>query len=139
MSRRLPPIWRARATIDCLVAPPLVHWIAIPRLVRGWIGGTPRGTDPTVDDDSIVEWVDWLLQRLPWPWEATCLKRSLVLFGLLRHAGRPADLVIGVRRALDRKLEAHAWLERDGKLCYEPPQNTVDSYRAIDRYTGQAP
>lgn len=139
MSRRLPPIWRARATVYCLVAPPLVHLVAIPRLVRGWVGGTLRWSDPTVDDDSIVEWVDRLLQRLPRPWATTCLKRSLVLFGLFRLAGRPADLIIGVRRASDRKLEAHAWLERDGNLCYEPHRNPADSYQAIDRYAGPTP
>lgn len=98
-----------------------------------------RRSDPTVDDDSIVEWVDRLLRRLPRPWATTCLKRSLVLFGLFRLAGRPADLIIGVRRASDRKLEAHAWLERDGNLCYEPHRNPADSYQAIDRYAGPTP
>ncbi len=43
----------------------------------------------------------------------SCLKISLVALALLRRAGCPAHLTIGVRDAR-RPVEAHAWLEIDG-------------------------
>lgn len=43
----------------------------------------------------------------------TCLYRTLTGFALLRAAGEPVRLVVGVR--VERSdVEAHAWLERDG-------------------------
>lgn len=46
-------------------------------------------------------------------WHPRCLLRSLVLYRLLRSQGRPADLVIGLRR-LSPTSDAHAWVELDG-------------------------
>lgn len=135
MTRRLTPSWRVRATLRCLVAPPLVHLIPLPRLIPA---GPVRPSDPSVDDAALVDWVDRVLGRLPWPWRTTCLKRGVVLYALLRRAGRPADLIIGVRRAAEGALEAHAWLERAGVPVFEPPRNAPESYRAIDRYPGAA-
>jgi hypothetical protein len=48
------------------------------------------------------------------PYHATCLERSLLLWWLLRRAGIPTDLRIGVRLDAGR-LAAHAWVERDGR------------------------
>ncbi|MBE0625932.1 MAG: lasso peptide biosynthesis B2 protein [Burkholderiales bacterium] len=48
------------------------------------------------------------------PWPSTCLTRSLLLGWLLHRRGVPSELRIGVR--LDEgRLEAHAWVECDGK------------------------
>lgn len=47
------------------------------------------------------------------PCRADCLRRSLVLWWLLRRAGFPAELRIGVRKR-DGQLEAHAWVESGG-------------------------
>ena len=44
---------------------------------------------------------------------ANCLKRSLVLWFLLRRQGIESQLRIGVRRQ-QGKFEAHAWLEWNG-------------------------
>jgi hypothetical protein len=48
--------------------------------------------------------------NLPW---ANCLKKSLVLWWLLRRQGIEGDLQIGVRHEQD-KFEAHAWVEYEG-------------------------
>ena len=42
-----------------------------------------------------------------------CLPRSLTLWWLLRRQGIASTLRIGARKGMDR-LEAHAWVEKDG-------------------------
>ncbi len=46
---------------------------------------------------------------------ATCLDRSLVLWGLLRRRGIDSALQIGARKA-GEQFEAHAWLEYQGAV-----------------------
>jgi hypothetical protein len=46
-----------------------------------------------------------------WPWDDTCLRRSLVHARLLRHRG--AHVRLGVRRT-SGQLRAHAWVEGAG-------------------------
>jgi hypothetical protein len=132
MSRRLTPAWRTRATLASTLFPPLVHFVSLERISR-WIDRRPRPKTPdsTVDDASIAEWVDRVLTRLPPPWRRTCLKRALVLHYLLHRAGRPAELVIGVRRDERNELAAHAWLARGGTPYLEPGADHVDSYQVL--------
>ena len=61
-------------------------------------------------DSTAARWVDAVLGRLPWPWRRTCLKRSAVLYHLLRREGVLVELRIGVRRGPAGQLGAHAWL-----------------------------
>src|SRR2546430_2589913 len=70
------------------------------------------------------------LYALRGPWHHTCLRRATVLYGLLRRAGRPVALVIGVRRDAAGRVAAHAWLERDAAPYLEadptiPARHTV--------------
>lgn len=44
-----------------------------------------------------------------------CLAQALATLRVLRLAGRPAVLMIGVRRTPTGRLEAHAWVESDGR------------------------
>ena len=59
--------------------------------------------------------VAWLVERaartVPWP--ATCLRRSLVLWALLRRDGVHAEIRLGVRKA-GGSHAAHAWVECQG-------------------------
>jgi len=55
---------------------------------------------------------------LGWP---TCLEKSLVLWWLLRHEGIASCVRIGARMA-GGKLEAHAWVEREGAAVNEPDE-----------------
>ena len=47
-----------------------------------------------------------------WPWDKSCLRRSLLLGWILRH--RHPDLMIGARSGEDGQIEAHAWIRLDG-------------------------
>lgn len=51
---------------------------------------------------------------------AHCLTRSIVAQSLLAREGYLAEVRIGVRRTGDG-LDAHAWLEHDGKPLFEDP------------------
>ena len=47
---------------------------------------------------------------------ATCLSRSLALQALLARYGQQAELRIGVARQSGDRLDAHAWVELDGRV-----------------------
>jgi Transglutaminase-like superfamily len=51
----------------------------------------------------------------------TCLEKSLGLWWLLRREGIACSVRIGARMA-GGKLEAHAWVERDGAAVNEPDE-----------------
>jgi hypothetical protein len=76
--------------------------------------------------------VDRVLDRGPMVWRNTCLRRAVVLTALLRRAGRDAEVIIGVRRTSDGKVEAHAWLRCDGVEPYLEPQS-VESFVRLTR------
>lgn len=58
------------------------------------------------------------------PWQPTCLERSLALRRLLARRGIETQLCIGARKK-ERRLLAHAWLERANKVINDSPQNTA--------------
>ena len=62
-----------------------------------------------------------------------CLMRSLVLYRLLRQAGCPSDLVVGVRPDPKKGILAHAWLERDGQVIH-PYGDSPELYTVNYRY-----
>jgi len=90
--------------------------------------GHPRRPPPP--DTLLADYVGHILRRLPPPWRHTCLRRSLVLFHLLRHAGRPVELRIGVRKQ-HGALQAHAWLVQDGTPYLEPDADEHRDFRMI--------
>lgn len=53
-------------------------------------------------------------------YRATCLRKSLVLILLLRRWGIVSDLCFGTRLN-EHALEAHAWVELDGKVINDHP------------------
>ena len=55
------------------------------------------------------------------PLKFTCLEESLVIWYLLRRQEIPSRLRIGVRKT-NGKLEAHAWVEREGEALNQPGQ-----------------
>ncbi len=112
--------WQVRTLAAALVLPPLLSAGSFGSLAGRLARTTPAGPSPVPDDASLAWWVDTLLHRLPRPWSYSCLKRAVVLFYLLRRAGRPASLCIGVRRETDGDLAAHAWLARAGEPYLEP-------------------
>ena len=134
MTRRLTPAWRLRATLASAIFPPLVHLMSLERINRWIEGRKPPASDAGVDDASLAEWVDRVLTSLPPPWRRTCLKRALVLQYLLHRAGRPAELVIGVRRDERNELAAHAWLAHGGTPYLESGADHVASYQVLTAF-----
>lgn len=49
---------------------------------------------------------------------ATCLVQALAARALLRRAGQPVTLRLGVAKPGPAHLEAHAWLEGGGRVLY---------------------
>jgi len=54
------------------------------------------------------------------PLRPTCLKKALVLFALLARRGVKARVVVGTAKS-DGKLDAHAWIEHDGRVIMGGP------------------
>jgi Transglutaminase-like superfamily len=67
----------------------------------------------------------------------TCLEESLALWWLLGRRGIASDLRIGVRRN-GEKIEAHAWVERDGAALNEP-EALHEHYAAFDAALSSLP
>lgn len=133
MSRFATTRWRAEALVAVLVVPPLIHLAPLHRL-GSLLGRSRTGRQPPLPVERAVDWVDRLLHRLPWPWRFTCLKRSAVLFVLLRRHGIPVGFRIGVRREPDGALAAHAWLVQNGEPYLEPAADSLPGYQVIARF-----
>jgi hypothetical protein len=54
------------------------------------------------------------------PSQPNCLKRSMVLWWLLRRKGINGELHIGARKS-GSSFEAHAWVELDGQVLNDSP------------------
>ena len=110
--------------------PPFVSAVSFARVaaLAGGAVGHPR--QPPPPDTLLAAYVSQVLRRLPPPWRYTCLRRSLVLFHLLRRAGCPVALHIGVRKQ-DGALQAHAWLVLAGEPYLEPDSNEHRDFRVI--------
>ena len=52
---------------------------------------------------------------------STCLRKAVVLYALLTHRGFDAELLIGAAKATNGQLDAHAWLECQGKVLLGEP------------------
>jgi hypothetical protein len=62
--------------------------------------------------------------------QATCLRRSLVLWYLLRRQGIDSEIRLGIRKQDDRAL-GHAWVEIDGHIINDDSE-TIQHYTRID-------
>lgn len=127
VQRKLRRAARLTATDWVLLARAYV-WIAVVRIalqtmsfarVRTLVEvGLPATADQPADgrSDRLATLVDIATRNHLGP--VHCLPRALVLCRLLRSAGYPAELRIGVRR-MDATLEAHAWVESNGRAVGE--------------------
>jgi hypothetical protein len=70
------------------------------------------------------------------PGRVSCLHKSLTLWWLLRRRGVGAELRVGVRKPGSR-LEAHAWVERDGMVLNDDP-DVRQRFSSFDRAIGPA-
>jgi Transglutaminase-like superfamily len=136
LSAEIPVGWRLRAIVAAALIPPMLELLPLSRLERV-LAFTARAQMANVPDDLVAaQWVDDTLAGLPRPWTRTCLRRAVVLYHLMRAAGRAVDLCIGVRRDERGEMLAHAWLLRDGALYLEPDSTSglVAGYSLIARF-----
>lgn len=63
-------------------------------------------------------------------YKASCLRRSLLLWGFLRREGIQGSICFGVRR-MGQQLEAHAWVECKG-IIVNDFANIHDSFQTLD-------
>jgi hypothetical protein len=63
-------------------------------------------------------------------YKATCLRRSLVLWWLLREDGISSQICLGVR-IHDHQLDAHAWVEADGFVVNDAG-NIREQFKILD-------
>lgn len=124
--------WQVRTLMATLVIPVLLLAVPLDRLTRR-LGGR-RAASGAPPDADVAWWVDRLMGFLPWPWRSTCLRRSAVLFHLLRRAGRDVEMCIGVRRGDDGALKAHAWLVQGGVPYLERGEEHLDAFATIARF-----
>ena len=122
--------WKARTVVAALALPPLLSLVSFARLAR-WVARRPPARGAAPSEADLAAWAETFLRRLPPPWRYTCLRRGIVVYYLLRRAGAPATLHIGVRRSERGEFIAHAWLTRGGALLLEPPANQPAQYRVI--------
>jgi hypothetical protein len=95
-----------------------------------WLGRIPAGGE-RVAPNILAFHVDRMLHRGKWIWRHSCLRRAAVLTLLLRRSGHDARVVIGVRRASDGALEAHAWIACDGSEPYLEPTDAISSFQPL--------
>jgi hypothetical protein len=59
----------------------------------------------------------WCIQSASrWVWRTTCLVQAYALQWVLARHGILVQVRIGVKRATSGKMEAHAWVESEGKV-----------------------
>lgn len=132
----LSPELRVRALVAAFLIPPTLRVVSFQRVASRLERGWPRLSSNSVGfvDAALADFVDGILHRLPGPWRHTCLKRSAVLFHLLRSAGRSVELRIGVRRDDAGRLQAHAWLVKDGELYLESNPEMTLTHSVLARF-----
>src|SRR5262245_50506736 len=67
---------------------------------------------------------------------ANCLPQALAAEALLTRAGHPVDLRIGVVKTKQGGLEAHAWVESEGRLVVGDLTQGLDSFTPLPPLPG---
>ncbi|MEO7997180.1 MAG: lasso peptide biosynthesis B2 protein [Gemmatimonadaceae bacterium] len=129
--------WRWRWRVFGLVTtvPPLLYVVPVNRLIARLGARKTSYESPPINE--LVREVDNWLTRLPRPWRTTCLKRSSILYALLRRSGEDVQLHIGVKREADRSFAAHAWLMRNDQPYLEPAGSAYATFQMITAFPEQ--
>src|SRR5262249_15117093 len=129
-------MWRLHAIGAAVTLPLFLEHTSLEWLERQIRLHTDRRFRHAPDDRVAARWVEDVLTGRPHPWANSCLRRSIVLYYLLRRAGRDVELCIGVRRDEEHELKAHAWLVLDGAAYVEPfaTRELVGSFGEIARF-----
>lgn len=127
----------ARIFFLITLLPVILRLMSLPRLLKML---TPRDLRVCHDPDpetkaKIVKFTEYLLGRNFWMYKNTCLKRSLVLYHMLRRSKIDVQLCLGVRpkakpsaEMAQMVLEGHAWLLYKGNIFLERDMRTARTY-----------
>jgi hypothetical protein len=101
-----------------VVAIRVALWILPFRATRQWVERFGKPPGPWCDLDlTTIRRVAWAVEaasrRIP---RATCLTQGMATQVMLGQLGQRTHLHLGVARKQDGKLEAHAWLEAQGRI-----------------------
>lgn len=88
-------------------------WVLPYRVVRQWLIRHRETKRPTYDCSRIAWAVSAVSRYVP---RATCLTQALAAEDLLHTYGYEPSLNIGVAKNHSRGLEAHAWVEVQGRI-----------------------
>lgn len=87
--------------------------------------------------ERIVNLTDYILNHSFWVFKGSCLKRSLVLYYILRKYGIDIQICMGVKyngelsdnEVEERKLDGHAWLVYNGDIFKERNPEVTRTYK----------
>lgn len=108
--------------LSIALALPLVHGALAAfgyQRTKRWLERRSRHANPRAASDLDLQSADRLAHLTAIAGRrgainATCLRQSLLLYWILRRRGLQPFMRLGVRKATDTALDAHAWVELDG-------------------------
>lgn len=93
---------------------------ALPEVLRH-LRGTPQRRHDELGPGDHARLAGAVVRTLePLPVDSRCLMRALVLLSLLSRRGVAGELVIAARPSERESLDAHAWVEVDGRPLLAP-------------------
>ena len=120
------------------ILPIVLKRLSVSKLMQAF---TPKNTmssknkDITKYRESAVKLTDYILNLAPGMWKGTCLKRSLILYFLLRKTGMDVRICFGTRyntrlssQEAKKHLEGHAWLMHRGTIFLERNAQLTKTY-----------
>jgi len=105
-----------RATVLLLLARAALVVFRFPTVLRLADRVRPRTSPPGFGGDlRTMVWAVTVVGNRLFP-TSPCLTQAVVVHRLFRRSGRPAELLIGVRKDGKGKFGAHAWVESAGRI-----------------------
>ncbi len=93
--------------------------------------------------EAMVTYTDYILNLDFWIYKNTCMKRSLILYHLLRKSGMDVLICFGVKLERDlsvsetkKRLKGHAWLLLNGEVYLERDPGQTKNYRVTYSFPG---
>ncbi len=97
-----------------------LRYVGLPTLRRGAIGLRRVARSMAGGSEARAIWALEASRRIL-PGLSTCLTRALVAELVLASPHRSVMLTIGIRRGERARIEAHAWVHRDGRVLVGGP------------------
>lgn len=109
-------------------------WIMPVKHVRRLLAPSTRRKMPTAPTPARIGWAVGASRRVV-P-KATCLPQALACESLLTRFGYDSQLRIGVTKTTDVALEAHAWVECQGRIVIGDLEQGLSGFTALPPLPG---